>query len=178
MGELVRLIILEATETAGLFEGKAPPSLATHYSLDARILAAIEADTSATLSASRRLFHETHPNGMLPTPSDMYFVQRVIRSVSRRSCAYATAAIHALASLLEDMEKSYDVISSDSTHINIGCDGSIINKYPRYMETVQSILDSMIEADAISRKRIILEKTYEPAVSGAGVAVAMAAMDP
>lgn len=178
MGELVRLILLEATETVGLFNGKAPPSLSAHYTLDARTLAAIDADQSATLSASRRFFHDAHPNSTLPTLADMYFIQRVIQSVSRRSSAFASAAIHALASLLEDMETCHGIISSDSTDINIGCDGSIINKYPRYMETVQALLDSMIKLDSGARKRILLEKTYEPAVSGAGVAVAMAAMNP
>lgn len=176
MGELVRLILLEATETVGLFAGKAPTSLSTHYTLDARTLAAIEADTSATLSASRTFFHETHPTATFPTSSDMYFIQQVIRSVSRRSCAYATAAIHALASLLQDMEKMHQVISSNTGYINIGCDGSIINKYPHYMDTAQALLDQMNEIEPGSRKRVLLEKTFEPAVSGAGVAVAMAAM--
>lgn len=178
MGELVRLIVLEATETVGLFGGRMPSSLTSHYTLDARVLAAIETDKSPTLSLSRRLFQQQHPNAVSPANSDMYFVQQVTLAVSRRSCAYATAGIHALASLLQDMEASHQVVSNDSDSINIGCDGSIINKYPGYMDIVQSQLDQIIELEIGRRKRIVLEKTIEPAVSGAGVAVAMAASKP
>lgn len=178
MGEIIRLILLEATETIGLFEGKLPPSLVSNYTLDARILAAIETDSSPGLSSSRRLFHRHHPNNELPIFSDMLFVQQVTRAVSRRSCAYATAGIHALASLLEDMEAPHQIAPTDADSINIGCDGSIINKYPDYMDTVQASLDQIIRLEDGRRKRIVLEKTVEPAVSGAGVAVAMAAVAP
>ena len=178
MGELVRLIILEATETVGLFGGAMPSSLSQPYTLDARTLAVIETDASATLSASRRLFHEQHPNSAPPTYLDMSFVQQVTRSVSRRSCAYATAAIHALASLLQDMERSHNITSNPENYLKIGCDGSIINKYPGYMDKVQALLDALVIEENHDRKRIILEKTIEPAVSGAGVAVAMASSSP
>ena len=179
MGEITRLILLEASETTGLFGGKLPPSLMSNYTLDARILAAIETDSSPGLLSSRRLFHKHHPNNEFPNFSDMHFVQQVTGVVSRRSCAYATAGIHALASLLEDMESSHQIVSTDADSINIGCDGSIINKYPDYMDKVQALLDEMIRLeDNISRKRVVLEKTVEPAVSGAGVAVAMAAAAP
>ncbi|KAL8786922.1 MAG: hypothetical protein Q9195_008001 [Heterodermia aff. obscurata] len=178
MGEIVRLILIEATETTGLFGGNFPPSLSSNYTLDARILAAIEKDSSPGLSSSRRLFHKHHPNNEAPNFSDMHFVQQVTRAVSRRSCAYATAGIHALASLLENMEASHQIVSTDADSINIGCDGSIINKYPEYMDKVQASLDQMIRLEDGGRKRVVLEKTIEPAVSGAGVAVAMAAGAP
>ena len=83
MGELVRLILLEATETVGLFGGRMPSSLTSHYTLDARVLSAIETDTSPTLSSSRRLFQQQHPNAVSPAFSDMYFVQQVTLAVSR-----------------------------------------------------------------------------------------------
>lgn len=178
MGELVRLIMLEATKTVGLFGGKMPPSLSTHYTLDARILAAVETDTSSTLATSRSLFHQHHPNAVSPGLSDMYFVQQVTLAVSRRSCAFVAAGIHALASLLEDMEKAHQAIPSRVDTITIGCDGSIINKYPGYMDTAQTLLDQIKGLENGSKKRILLEKTIEPAVSGAGVAVAMAARNP
>ena len=177
MGEIVRLILLEATETAGLFEGKMPPSLISNYTLDARVLAAIETDLSPGLLSSRRLFHRHHPDSE-PRFADMHFIQQVTRAVSRRSCAYATAGIHALASLLEDMEASHQIAPTDADSINIGCDGSIINKYPDYMDNVQALLDQIIRLEDGRRKRVVLEKTTEPAVSGAGVAVAMAAVAP
>ena len=42
LGEIVRLILLEAVQTAGLFNGQAPESLAQPYNLDTGILAAFE----------------------------------------------------------------------------------------------------------------------------------------
>ena len=178
MGELVRLIVLEATKSVGLLGGKMPPSLTTHYTLDARTLAAIETDRTPSLASSRKLFHGCHPNIAAPNPNDMYFIQQVTRAVSQRSCAYAAAAIHALASLLQDTDETREVASSKMSSINIGCDGSIINKYPNYMDRVQEWLDNMTRLQGSNRKSIVLEKTVEPAVSGAGVAVAMASTYP
>lgn len=175
ISELVRLIMVEATES-GLFGGVMPSSISTPYSLDARLLATIETDTSRSFSTSRKAFQEQHPSSTPPRPFDMYFCQQVIRSVTRRSAAFVTVGIHALTSLLEDMEKRHQVSPSGLDHVSIGCDGSIINKYPDYMDRCQELMDRMVELEGKGRKRVVLEKTTDSAVCGAGVAVAMAAM--
>ena len=174
MGELVRLIMVEAIQL-GLFGSVTPPSLSTPYSLDARLLATIETDTSRSLSTSRKAFQEQHPSSIPPTTFDIYFLQKIVRSVTRRSAAFVTVGIHALASLLEDMEEHHHVTPGGLDHVSIGCDGSIINKYPEYMDRCQELMDRMIELEGKGRKRVILEKTTDSAVCGAGVAVAMAA---
>ena len=175
ISELVRLIMVEATES-GLFGGVMPPSISTPYSLDARLLATIETDTSRSFSTSRKAFQEQHPCSTPPSPLDIYFSQQIIRSVTRRSAAFVTVGIHALTSLMNDMEKRHQVNSSGLDHVSIGCDGSIINKYPEYMDRCQELMDRMIELEGKGRKRVVLEKTKDSAVCGAGVAVAMAAM--
>lgn len=174
MAELIRLIMVEATRY-GFLGGLMPPSLSTHYTLDARLLAIIETDTSSFLSASLKAFKEHHPSSTTPTASDLYFLQRVIKSVSRRSSAFVAVGIHALASLLDDMEQQHNVISSGLNHVSIGCDGSIINKYPEYMDRCQDLIDRLVELEGKGRKRVVLERTTDSAVCGAGVAVAMAA---
>jgi len=178
MGEIVRLILIEATESAGLFGGELPPSLRTPYVLDTRTLAAIELDTSPSLTNSRFLLQDRHPSANLPTYFDLDFIRRTIQAVSCRSSAYFTAGVHALSSLLNDLE-NHDSLQNQLDlldHVSIGCDGSVINKYPGFMATSQEIIDKLVEMDTNGMKRVVLEKTVDSAVLGAGVAVAMAAM--
>ena len=172
LGEIVRLIVVEATETAGLFNGNLPSTLSTPYSLETRTLAAIEADTYPALSPSCKLFQETYALPVPPTPAEMHFIRQVTLSVSRRSQAYFTAAIYALSSLLRETDAGST--ENELDHISIGCDGSVINKYPGYMERSQVLLDQLVRLEDRGRKRVVLESAGESAVLGAGVAVAMA----
>ncbi len=172
--ELIRLILVEATGL-GLFGGAMPVSLSTHYTFDPRLLATIDTDASHALVYSRTIFQEHHPSATPLTMSDAYFIQQVVRSVVRRSSAFVSVAIHALASLLDDMEKVFQIASNGLDHLSIGCDGSIINKYPAYMIRCQELIDQMIELEGPERQRVVLERTTDSAVCGAGVAVAMAA---
>ena len=171
IGEIVRLIMVEATQTAGLFNGLLPPSLGENpYTLDTEDLAFIDIDTSNGFAASRALFHQRHPYARLPSERDIMFIKDVVRRVSIRSIAYFTVGIHALTALLQRLE------TIDMDYVTIGCDGSIINKYPGYMERVQATLDQMIEYDHHQGKmRVNLERTTDSAVLGAAVAAAMAA---
>ena len=173
MGEIVRLIVVEAVETAGLYGGCLPPSLQSSYSFDTRTLALIEVDRSPSLSAARNILHERHPSSCPPTFADANFIQGVVRSITRRSMAYFATGTHALTSMLEDLEAEAGH-SGELPHVSIGCDGSVINKYPGYMENVQGMLDQMRSREGAGRKRVLLEKTQDSAVYGAGVAVALA----
>ena len=179
MGEIVRLILVEATETAGLFNGNLPPSLRTPYVMDTRTLAAIELDTSPSLNNSRFLLQDRHPSATLPTYYDIDFIRRTVQAVSCRSSAFLTTGVHALSSLLNDLEthdspqNQLDLLD----HVSIGCDGSVINKYPGFMASSQKIMDQLVSMEPNNgMKRVVLERTVDSAVLGAGVAVAMAAM--
>ncbi|KAL8867864.1 MAG: hypothetical protein Q9174_005381 [Haloplaca sp. 1 TL-2023] len=177
MGEIVRLVMVEATATSGLLSGRLPPALAIPYSLDTRTLAAIEADTYPSLSPSCTLFQEKYALPSPPSPADMHFIRQIIFAVSTRSRCYFSAAVYALSSLLHEARGDSDAEDSDGLdHISIGCDGSVINKYPGYMQECQRLLDQLAEIDPERRKRVVLESAGESAVLGAGVAVAMANM--
>ncbi|KAL8758413.1 MAG: hypothetical protein Q9184_003940 [Pyrenodesmia sp. 2 TL-2023] len=171
LGEIVRLILVEATETVALFGGILPFKLSTPYSLDTRTLAVIEADTDPSLTPSCRVFQQTFSMLAPPTEMEMHFIRKVILSVTRRSKGYFSAAVHALLSLLHDLD--YQTLE-DVDHICIGCDGSVINKYPGYMEHCQMLLDQLVRMEDGARKRVVLESAGESAVLGAGVAAAMA----
>ena len=171
IGEIVRLIMVEATQKAGLFDGLLPPSLGTKpYTVDTEDLAFIDIDTSNEFLASRALFHQRHPSPRLPSEKDIIFIKDLVSRISTRSIAYFAVGIHALTALLRRLE------TIEKDHITIGCDGSIINKYPDYMERAQATLDQMIQSDHIQgQMRVILKRSTDSAVLGAAVAAAMAA---
>jgi len=175
ISEIVRLIMVEAADTAGLYWGQLPQSLRTIYSLDTRTLAMIELDTTPFLMASRSMLREKHASRNAPSYSDAEFIRAVTRRVTSRSIAYFTAGVHALSSLLEELDVEAG-LPNPLDHISIGCDGSIINKYPGYMARAQAGLDELRKQEGSRRKKIILEETQNSAVLGAGVAAAMAGM--
>ncbi len=171
LGEIVRLVLVEATETVALFGGILPFTLSKPGSLDTRTLAVIEADEHPSLSPSCQGFQETFSMPIPPTEREMHFIRQVILSVTRRSKGYFSAAVHALSSLLHDLD--YQTLQNVD-HICIGCDGSVINKYPGYMAHCQALLDQLVTLENSGRKRVVLESAGESAVLGAGVAAAMA----
>ena len=174
MSEIVRRIMVDAAENDGLYVHGFPKTLLVPYSLDTHTLARIQLDKSAGLTATRNLLHEKHQSSVRPSFQDAAFIQKVVISVSRRSIAYFAAGVHALTSLLQDLETEAG-LESGLDHVSIGCDGSVINKYPGYMETAQETLDQLQATEAKGRKRVLLEKTQDSAVLGAGVAGALAA---
>ena len=174
MGEIVRLIVLEATKKANLFRGRLPSSLAVSYILNTKTLALIENDTSHDLRETISLLHQYHPSSHKTTPRDAYFIQQTVLSVTKRSIAYFATGIHALASLLQELERNTG-LQKDLDRISIGCDGSVINKYPMYMERAQEILDQMFKRSGPGDQSVTLEETQDSAVLGAGIAAALAA---
>lgn len=176
MGEIVRLILVEGAAVADLFGGLLPPSLAEEYSLDTRTLAAIHIDSSASLSLSCQLFHERHPSSSRrPSQADMGFIREAMRAVSHRSSAYVTASVHALSSLLDDLDGDEGLQGPLDPH-HVGCDGSVINQYPEYMNRSQETMDQMLALEANGRKRMVLGKTINSTLLGAGIACTLAAV--
>ena len=184
MGEIVRLVLLEAIDTAGLFRSSIPPSLSKPYCIDTRALATIELDDSPSLSVASKFWTEHFPTMIPISFAEIKFIRDVVLLVSTRSKAYFTAANHALAALLQDMESKHghEKQGGGQEHeagcISIGCEGSVVNKYPNYMVDAQALMDKMVALELATkssegRKRIVFEGTKDSAVLGAGVAVAM-----
>ncbi|KAI9823055.1 MAG: hypothetical protein M1832_002709 [Thelocarpon impressellum] len=168
LGELVRLILVEATHAMGLFAGGLPELLHRPYSLSARATAAIELDETPGLRHTAALFHTAYACATPATHSDLLFVRRVCQLVSRRAAAYLAVGIHALCALSDDGSPTSEATS-------ISCSGSVIEKYPGFRATCQRYLDALTEA---SRARpYVLEPAGESAVVGAAVAVALARVD-
>ena len=182
IGEIVRLIIAEATRTAGLFGGVLPLSLADKYTLDTGYLACIDVEKDISLSCA--IFGDLYPgrysgdysphSGKLsPSEKDMAFVQAVVRLVIYRSGALFSVGIHALTTLLREVE------TVDIRQLAIACNGSIINHYPYYMGRAQATLDQFHAFEGLEDNvRISLRESTDSAVLGAAVAVAMAFKQP
>ncbi|KAI2791455.1 Hexokinase-1 [Penicillium oxalicum] len=195
LGEIVRLIIVEAVETAGLFGGELPHSMREPYSFDTSIVACIEEDSSVSMSASAALLQKLHTLPSFPPIEDLRFLRRVSQVVSRRAAAYLATAIHSMwclrneveypttTSLPDDLVKgTSEVTVVESTdaekNVSIACDGTVINKYPGFRDTCQSYLDQLSEQSHHTfGSAIRLEAAPESAILGAAVAVAVAIAD-
>ncbi|PGG95537.1 hypothetical protein AJ80_09944 [Polytolypa hystricis UAMH7299] len=104
LGEIVRLILVEAVKTAGLFGGELPHSLKNAYSFETSIAAFIEEDTSPSLTASSAYLQKHHTFPLPPSPTDLAFLKRICGYVSNRAAAYLAAAIHGLWCLRNESE--------------------------------------------------------------------------
>ncbi|KAH7139434.1 hypothetical protein B0J11DRAFT_43148 [Dendryphion nanum] len=168
LGEVVRLIILEAVRTAGLFSGEVPGKLSEPYSLDTGTLATIEMDESKGYSQSIAFFQTQHPSSKPSSYRDIHFLRQVAQLVTHRAAAYLAAGIHSLWDLRITSE---GLAPATAGHMAIGCNGSVIEKYPLFRELCQSHLDELTTASGAEAHAISLEVAVESAIFGAAVAV-------
>lgn len=168
LGEIVRLIIVEAVQTAGLFSGEMPDQLAEPYTLDTGTIAAMEMDNSKHLTHATALFQSKHALSKPPSYNDIQFVRQVSQLVSHRAAAFLATGIHALWTLRTEAE---GLTPATAGKMSIGCNGSVIEKYPLFRELCQSHLDELTVAAGAEAKCISLEIAVESAIFGAAVAV-------
>ncbi|KAF2473257.1 hexokinase-1 [Lindgomyces ingoldianus] len=168
LGEIVRLILVEAVKTAGLFSGELPQKLDESYSFETGTIAAMEMDESKNLTQAIAIFQSRHPCSKPPSYNDISFIRQVSQLVSHRAAAYLAAGIHALWSL---RIKSEGLTPASAGRLAIGCNGSVIEKYPLFRELCQSHLDELTTLSGAEPKSIALEVAVESAIFGAAVAV-------
>ncbi|KAL2443902.1 Hexokinase-1 [Exophiala dermatitidis] len=178
LGELLRLIIAEAVEMGGLFQGIMPERLTESYSLDTEILAQLEQDRSRNLEDSTLIIQKTFGLKMIPTAEEVAFLRSVTESISYRASAYIAVAVHALWALQRDPEIN-PAGQKESSKTSIACNGSVILKYPGFKDRCQGFLQRMIKGSSLTQRvfashKIALQPTVEAAVFGAAVAVALA----
>lgn len=168
MGEIVRLVLLEAIQTAGLFGGQVPERFMERYSFDTGIMAVIEADDTPTLTKACTILQANHPLATPPTSTDLYYVRQVCQLVSHRAAAYLATGIHALWSL---RNKSEGFSAADAGHITISCNGSVIEKYPSFRTVSQQYIDELTTRSGAPSRAVDLEMAIESSIFGAAVAV-------
>lgn len=169
LGEIVRIILVEAVQTAGLFGGQMPERFEEPYAFDSRILAAFEADTSPGRDKARTAFLQAHPLSTPPRRTDIEHIRDIARLVSRRAAAYLATALHALWKVRTEAE-GYG--PGAAAHVTVACNGTIVEKYPGYRELCQKHLDELCVASGASRGAVTLKMAPESSIFGAAVAVA------
>jgi hexokinase len=177
LGELLRLVIGEAVDTAGLFDGVFPEPLRTPYTLDTAILGMLEADTSAQLSRSgahlEKIWCMTSP----PCPSDLLFLRAVAESISNRATVYLAVALHALWTLQKETDIN-PTTPFGTPKTSIACTGSVIEKYPNFRARCEGYIAEMIAVGdrsfgSFPLELVVLEVIDDAAILGAAVAVAI-----
>ena len=176
LGEIVRLIMLEAVETTDFLHGRMPSSLLQPYTLDTALLAILESDDTPLLSNATAYLEKHHPQPHRPTLSELVFLKCIAECVSRRAAAYLAVSIHALWSLEKDAEDS-QLVDPCGAKTTIACDGSVINKYPGFRDNCHRFLADLIDSSPagsdVARETIVLEPVQEATLLGAAVAVAV-----
>lgn len=80
--------------------------------------------------------------------------------------------VHALWSLRNEVE---NIDPSDSEHMMVAYNGSVLENYPRFKSTCQQQLDNLVEASG--GKAGVIELIYAEESSLIGAAVAVACLD-
>ncbi|EME41449.1 hypothetical protein DOTSEDRAFT_46445 [Dothistroma septosporum NZE10] len=169
LGEIARLILVEAIDTIHLFGGQMPERLDEPYAFDSRILAEFESDTSVTMDKARAAFLQAHPTRSLLRHNELEFIREIARLVSRRAAAYLATALHALWTVRTESE---GLSLGEATHVTVACNGTIVEKYPYYRELCQRRLDELCVLSGATKGAVTLKMAPESSIFGAAVAVA------
>ncbi|KAK3712923.1 N-acetylglucosamine kinase 1 [Vermiconidia calcicola] len=167
LGEILRLVMLEAISTTGLFNGQIPERLDEPYAFETRTLAIFESDRTTNLSDASAAFRSAHPMRSPPKLHELEFIRDVGRLASRRAAAYLATSLHALWAVRTSAE---GIEPNEASHVTIACDGSMIEKYPDFRRCTQRFLDRLCVLSGASEGAVTLELAPESSIFGAAVA--------
>jgi hexokinase len=125
-------------------------------------------DESTSLSKAIAILQQQHPLSTPPSISDMKFVRQITQLVSHRAAALLATVIHALWSLRASAK---GISLSSIGHVTIGCNGTVIERYPGFRTLSQRYIDALTTFSGASPNAVALEMAVESALFGAAVAV-------
>ncbi|TKA23340.1 hypothetical protein B0A50_07548 [Salinomyces thailandicus] len=172
LGEIVRLVLIEAVTKAGLFHGELPAHLDQPYTLDTRLLATFQSDTGPDLAKATQTFLTSHPLPRHQSPpllTDFHFLRDLSRLVADRAAVYLAIALHALWTARTAAE---GLEPNEASRVTIACNGTIVEKYPGFRAGCQGHLDALCMASGCEAGCVKLEMAPESSIFGAAVAVA------
>ena len=169
LGEILRLIMLEAISIIGLFDGQIPEGLEEPYAFETRTLATFESDLTPSLANASAAFTSAHPMRTRPKLRELEFIRDIGRLASKRASAYLATSLHALWAVRTASE---GIEPGEASHVTIACDGSMVEKYPGFRQRTQSYLDKLCVLSGASKGAVTLELAPESSIYGAAVAVA------
>ena len=169
LGEILRLIMLEAISSIGLFDGRIPERLDEPYAFETRTLATFESDQSSKLANASAAFTSAHRALSPPKLHELEFIRDVGRLASRRAAAYLATSLHALWAVRTAAE---GIEPGDASRVTIACDGSMVEKYPGFRQCTQQYLDRLCVLSGASEGAVTLALAPESSIFGAAVAAA------
>ncbi|KAJ8069673.1 hypothetical protein OCU04_000102 [Sclerotinia nivalis] len=169
IGEIVRLMLIDGIQSAGLFGGVVPANLKEKYSLETETLSYIEDDKTPQLTTAIEVFTTRHPSPHIPTVADLRALRLIASRVTLRSSGLIAAGVHALWHMRNASES---ISPSDSAHTVIAYNGSVLENYPEFRNNTQKHIDMLIEASGAKSGTVELVYAEESSLLGAAVAVA------
>ncbi|RMX86788.1 hypothetical protein D0869_02832 [Hortaea werneckii] len=145
LGEMLRLIIVEAVTPAGLFGGELPRKLDEPYALETRLLAEFQSGASASLANARSAFVQARPLRSRPRKEELEFMRDISKLIAERAVVYLATALSALWAV---RIVSKGVSIDEASHVTIACNGTIVEKYPNFRACCQGYLDELCERSA------------------------------
>ncbi|KAE9377314.1 actin-like ATPase domain-containing protein [Stipitochalara longipes BDJ] len=177
LGEIVRLVLVDGIQTAGLFGGVVPPSLTQAYALETETISYMESDHTTTLEKATAIFASRHPSpSSVPCLSDIQAVRTIASHVSVRAASLVATGVHALWSLRNDAE-SMSPCEEGSEKTLVAYNGSVLENYPGFKGNCQKFLDGLVEGSGGRKGSVELVYAEESSLLGAAVAGAVAAAD-
>ena len=168
LGEIARLVVLEAITSSGLFDGQVPEHFNEPYAFDTKFVAAFESDESPNLANASADFLRAHRLPSKPRLADWKFMQTLATLISHRAEAYLATALHALWRLRTASE---GLEPGEASHVTIACNGTLVEKYPGFRSTCQGYIDELCTMSGASKGAVTLEMAPESSIFGAAVAV-------
>ncbi|EGW33974.1 glucokinase GLK1 [Spathaspora passalidarum NRRL Y-27907] len=169
LGEILRVVLIDLFEQGHIFVdlaaergGSLPHRVKEPWQLDAEILSYIEIDDSTDLQMSGLIMQNVL---RLPTTKEeRVLIQRITRAISHRAAYLSAIPLAAIASKVKDQYKD------DDRDFEFGCDGSVVEFYPCFRDT---ILKAVAAIDPLkgTGKKIHLRIAKD----GSGVGAALAA---
>jgi len=102
----------------------------------------------------------------------MQAIRLIASHVTYRASGVIAAGTHALWQMRNEAES---VPADESSHTLVAYNGSVLENYPRFRETCQEQLDTLVEATG--GKKGVVELMYAEESSLLGAAVAVACLD-
>lgn len=132
------------------------------------------------------MWKEKHPSVHQPSTSDMQAIRTIASFVVRRSSALVAASVYALWDLRTTLSQQHasSFPENDPRREELECEaslaetsvafnGSVIEKYPKYLENCSAVLNSLVASKAPgAAKSVTLVMAHESSLFGAAIALA------
>lgn len=142
LGEIVRRVMVDLAARKLFANGRLSPGLQKMGGFDSKWMASIEKDTSAELTATKKIFDEEfHTETNL---TDRQVVHRLCQLISTRSARISGAAVAAV--LIGEGEARYATPPG-----TLAGDGSVFNLYPGFQDRMKSALVELMGSDCLQR---------------------------